>query len=310
AVPGPEGTEVCNDVDDDCDGQTDEDAWPDKGTGCMIGKGICARPGILISNSLDPAGATVCSASPGTGSDEVCNGLDDDCDGSTDEVDVTLTCNTGLPLEQSFTIAGGDPDGVTFVLTNIPEGGADCSVTESGAPSGYTTELNGGAGCSWVDVTSGLSTCEITNVADPATFTVTKDWIFFNDEAGGDLSFDDEVSVTITCNNDILTVDTVPTDPDTTEVVVALGDGDSATIEVDTTQGPASCSAVEVFTQSGVEEDSEGCGQTRLEAGDSHTCAFTNTLFFEGIPTLSQYGLAILVLLTLGLGLVGVRRFV
>jgi hypothetical protein len=42
----------------------------------------------------------------------------------------------------------------------------------------------------------------------------------------------------------------------------------------------------------------------------SHTCTFTNTVFFEGIPTLSQYGLAVLVLLTLGVGFVGLRRFV
>ena len=42
-------------------------------------------------------------------------------DGITDEVEVTLTCNSGLPLEQSFTIAGGDPAGVTFVVTDIPE---------------------------------------------------------------------------------------------------------------------------------------------------------------------------------------------
>ena len=96
-------------------------------------------------------------------------------DGSTDEVDVMLTCNTGLPLQQDFTIAGGDPDGVTFVVTDIPDGGADCEVTESGTPAGYTTVLNGGAGCEWEDVTGGLRVCAITNEANPATYTVYKD---------------------------------------------------------------------------------------------------------------------------------------
>jgi hypothetical protein len=33
-------------------------------------------------------------------------------------------------------------------------------------------------------------------------------------------------------------------------------------------------------------------------------------VFFEGIPTLSQYGMAIMALLMLGVGFVGFRRFV
>ena len=41
--------------------------------------------------------------------------------------------------------------------------------------------------------------------------------------------------------------------------------------------------------------------------GDS--CTITNTIFFEGIPTLNQYGLALMALLMLGIGLVGFRRF-
>jgi hypothetical protein len=32
-------------------------------------------------------------------------------------------------------------------------------------------------------------------------------------------------------------------------------------------------------------------------------------VFFEGIPTLNQYGLALLALLMLGVGAVGLRRF-
>jgi len=40
------------------------------------------------------------------------------------------------------------------------------------------------------------------------------------------------------------------------------------------------------------------------------SCLITNTVFFEGIPTLNQYGLAILAVLMLGVGFVGFRRFV
>jgi hypothetical protein len=39
-------------------------------------------------------------------------------------------------------------------------------------------------------------------------------------------------------------------------------------------------------------------------------CDVEGTVFFEGIPTLSQYGLAIMALLMLGVGFVGMRRFV
>ncbi|MCH8058292.1 MAG: IPTL-CTERM sorting domain-containing protein [Proteobacteria bacterium] len=44
--------------------------------------------------------------------------------------------------------------------------------------------------------------------------------------------------------------------------------------------------------------------------GDSEECTIINTAFFEGIPTLNQYGLAIMALLMLGVGFVGFRRFV
>ena len=226
-------------------------------------------------------------------------------DGNDAEVDVTLTCNTGLPLEQTFTIAGGDPEGVTFVVTEIPESGADCVVTESGAPAGYTTKLNGGDGCAWEDVTLGTRNCEITNEADPATYTVYKDFTVFRE--GGDVVLG-EAFVTIKCDSAIAGEDQA--DDDYWYKTGSLSDGETLVATVDTTEGPATCSATESIIESGVEQSAVGCGATVLPAGGSHTCTFTNTVFFEGIPTLSQYGLAVLVLLTLGVGFVGLRRFV
>ena len=224
--------------------------------------------------------------------------------GSTDEVDVMLSCNTGLPLEQDFTIAGGDPDGVTFVVTEITEGGADCEVTETGSPDGYTVVLNDGAGCEWEDVTSGLRTCQISNEADPATYTVLKDFTVQRD--GGDVVIP-EADITIECDSAIVGGDE---DDGTWTLSGKLTDGETLVATVDTTEGPATCSATEEITQSGVEQSSSGCGPTALPAGGSHTCTFTNTVFFEGIPTLSQYGLALMALLMLGIGFVGMRRFV
>jgi len=53
-----------------------------------------------------------------------------------------------------------------------------------------------------------------------------------------------------------------------------------------------------------------GCLDIQLAAGMGAECTITNTVFYEGIPTLNQYGMAIMALLMLGMGLVGFRRFV
>ena len=46
------------------------------------------------------------------------------------------------------------------------------------------------------------------------------------------------------------------------------------------------------------------------DVGSTIICTVTNTfVFFEGIPVLNRYGLALLVLLMLGIGVIGFRRF-
>lgn len=224
----------------------------------------------------------------------------------TDEVDVTLTCNAGLPLQQNFTIAGGDPSGVTFTLTNVPDGGADCTVTESGGPDNYTAVMNGGSGCSWAGVTAGLQVCEIENQPDPGEYTVAMDWIIGED---GNEEDSYVVDIDVNCSANIIEVDDTPVTP-AMQYSGTLDDGESVVLTIDTGAGSATCSATENFTQSGVEPSaSEGCFDATIEAGGGADCLFTNTVFFEGIPTLNQYGLALLTLLMLGVGFVSVRRF-
>ncbi len=82
AVAGSATTELCNHIDDDCDGSTDED-FPTVGQGCTVGLGVCTRQGTIVCSAAGDAG--VCSAMPGapTGA-EICNSIDDDCDGAID----------------------------------------------------------------------------------------------------------------------------------------------------------------------------------------------------------------------------------
>ncbi|MEZ4463710.1 MAG: putative metal-binding motif-containing protein [bacterium] len=76
--------EACNGVDDDCDGSTDE-GDPGGGGACDTGlRGVCAV-GIERCTGGNVGCIATAEATP-----ETCNGLDDDCDGSTDEAFPTV----------------------------------------------------------------------------------------------------------------------------------------------------------------------------------------------------------------------------
>jgi hypothetical protein len=81
-APAPTSSERCNNLDDDCDGATDE-AFPDKNGVCSVGQGLCLRFGTNVCTG-DGAGLA-CSATEGQGTNEICDLLDNDCDGNTDE---------------------------------------------------------------------------------------------------------------------------------------------------------------------------------------------------------------------------------
>jgi len=92
-------TEVCDDIDNDCDNEIDEGPlWINKGDPCTEGVGICEASGVYICDSGNPSGPTVCSATPGNPETEVCDGLDNDCDSSTDEdwPELGTICSVGV----------------------------------------------------------------------------------------------------------------------------------------------------------------------------------------------------------------------
>ena len=98
AVAGTPGPEMCDGLDNDCDGDDDEDF--DLGEACEEGVGECVAEGVTVCKT-DGIG-TKCNAEPGTSGTEVCDGLDNDCDGSKDE---------GFNEDgDEYTTCGGDCD--------------------------------------------------------------------------------------------------------------------------------------------------------------------------------------------------------
>jgi MYXO-CTERM domain-containing protein len=83
--------EVCNGIDDDCNGKVDDGMLPGVGEKCGNGLGSCSSGTYVCQN-----GQLVCSVTGGTPTAEVCNGLDDNCDGIIDNGDFTtmtsMTC--------------------------------------------------------------------------------------------------------------------------------------------------------------------------------------------------------------------------
>jgi hypothetical protein len=153
--------EVCNGLDDDCDGVID-DGNPGGGGSCSTGlSGICEAGTLTCEN-----GGLVCSQNT-SATTEVCNGLDDDCDGVIDDGNPggggscstglsgiceagTLTCeNGGLVCSQNTSATtevcnGLDDDCDGVIDEDFPVGSACVVGTEQGiyicAENGFDVE--------------------------------------------------------------------------------------------------------------------------------------------------------------------------
>ena len=82
AVAGTPTAEVCDNIDNNCDGSTDE-TFVNLGSSCSAGTGVCESAGTFICSQ--DGSTTVCNAQPGDETPEVCDNVDNDCDGTTDE---------------------------------------------------------------------------------------------------------------------------------------------------------------------------------------------------------------------------------
>jgi cysteine-rich repeat protein len=95
-VPGTPAPEICNGIDDDCDGQIDQGLGS---TTC--GVGACAR---TVQNCVNGVPQTCTPGAPGV---ETCNGIDDDCDGQIDQGLGSTTCGVGACMRTVDNCANG-----------------------------------------------------------------------------------------------------------------------------------------------------------------------------------------------------------
>ncbi len=125
--------EVCNHIDDDCDGQPDED-FPQLGDVCTVGVGACVVSDKWIC--APDGGEAICNVEPLAPTDEVLgDDVDNDCDGKTDE-----------ELDDDVGCADGEREG--FVDTAVWPDLAACAGAWSvgGVVSALLTQTCGGEG--------------------------------------------------------------------------------------------------------------------------------------------------------------------
>ncbi|MEK7784045.1 MAG: MopE-related protein, partial [Chloroflexota bacterium] len=154
-----DNVDICNTLDDDCDGMTDEGFVT--GNACDGADSDTCNEG---TNMCDASGGVSCSDTTGD-SVEVCNGVDDDCDGTPDEGFVTgAACDgadTDLCIEGVLAcdVSGGvsctDTTGSTVEVCNATDD--DCDGTSE---EGFVT----GNACDGPDTdlcTEGTNMCDV-----------------------------------------------------------------------------------------------------------------------------------------------------
>jgi hypothetical protein len=182
----PGATEICNFIDDDCDGITDDGitylAVYDDIDGDSYGAGLaanyCIFPG--AGYSLNNTDCNDADMSINPGATEICNAIDDDCNGIADD---------GL----TFTIYYADADGDTY---------GDAAVTSTtcdGAPMGYVID---DTDCDDISAAINPGASEICNAIDEDCNGIADDGLTFTTyfaDTDAD-TYGDAFNTTTTCD--------------------------------------------------------------------------------------------------------------
>ncbi len=261
--------------------------------------------------------------------------------------DVHMDCDGGLPLDSDSAAPLEDGDDVDFILEfpQAGEGITNCHIYSDDV-AGYTTSYssngdspnhatNNGAslpdevdGCYYSSVSDlDVNECIVTMIPKDSYLRVHKLW-----EAVGSGDIIDYTARIRVCTDNRIILNSRRSNNRWCVTGLVYGPDDD---HFDVTFDGASHAGSRVYIDertfdSAVEVDITDCvsSPSNLPAGgqggysytvfngegtsplNGRNCTITNTIFFEGIPTLNQYGLAIMVLLMMGVGFVGFRRFV
>ncbi len=187
----PGGQEVCNGFDDDCDGLVDSDDPDNQGDGIWyqdVDNDGFGNTQVVLSSCVQPTGY---SSVPGDCNDnnpavnpaqnEICNNIDDDCDGLVDDADPDLNSNTIWFLD-------ADGDGYGTTLSSI----SDCT-----QPAGYVAnntdcnDNNANVNPGAAEICNGMDDdCDgLIDSDDPDAAGTVTTWYLDNDGDGfGDLA--------------------------------------------------------------------------------------------------------------------------
>ena len=246
-------------------------------------------------------------------------------------VTLNFKCNGGTVFNGTKTFFPTEFDfGIyetSFQVDNVPEAPISCEVWET-VPAGYIPEYScqSGASCSTANdgadpcvfngvVAGQQNVCLIDNNVAPVEVKVTKEWAdniteeLPEGESDEDVGVEQSARVNLVCKN-VFDGDGIEIDgnmvwswnfqgnPDS-QVAMVYPDFDEST----------TCWTEERALPSAIESESTCSEPIEIKLGDGKTdCVVTNTVFFEGIPTLNQYGLILITALMLMTGTVAMRR--
>ncbi|MCB9741039.1 MAG: putative metal-binding motif-containing protein [Alphaproteobacteria bacterium] len=191
AAVNPGATEVCNSIDDDCDGTVDNGDAADAATwyadsdGDSYGDGgvsttACAQPSGYVSDDTDCDDS---DASVNTAGTELCDGVDNDCDGSTDEDDAADAATWYADDDGDSYGDASDADQACAQPSGYVSDATDCDDGDSAVNPGETEVCNG------IDDDCD-GTADEDDAADAATWYADTDGDSYGDASNTDVACD------------------------------------------------------------------------------------------------------------------------